>query len=109
MKKLLLAVTLLITLTACVEKPIESDKITYVSSQHPNEEVYIIPIEYFFIKDFLTSMQYGQKFDTDITNLTLLFETKDLLLTFEENDIFVSVYQKGDFVYLIIKDREWDR
>ena len=113
MRKVLLALTMILVLmiTGC-EAPHIGDYETYgdyyhdiyKSVDHPNEEVYIIPIEYFFIEDIDGSLNNGEKFDTDEYAFTLLFEKENHLETINENGIYSWVYQKGDFIYVIIKD-----
>lgn len=115
MKKLLLALTMVLVLmiTGC-EAPITGNYETYgdyyhdiyKSVDHPNEEVYIIPIEYFFIEDIDDSLDNGEKFDTDEYAFTLLFEKGNFLLSLkdQDDDIYGWIYQKGGFVYVIIKD-----
>jgi hypothetical protein len=113
MRKVLLALTMILVLmvTGC-EAPILRNYETYgdyyhdiyKSVDHPNEEVYIIPIEYFFIEDISHSVLNGEKFDTDIIEFTLLFKKEDLLIALIEENVYVWIYQKGDFVYVIIKD-----
>ena len=115
MRKVLLALTMILVLmiTGC-EAPHLGDYETlgdyyhdiYKSVEHPNEEVYIIPIEYFFIEDIDGSLNNGEKFDTDEYAFTLLFEKENHLLTLKDpdDDIYGWIYQKGIFIYVIIKD-----
>jgi hypothetical protein len=112
MRKVLLALTLILVLmvTGC-EAPHIGDYETYgdyyhdiyKSVDHPNEEVYIIRVENFMF-DYDLSLMYAEKLDTDVTEFVLLFSKENHLETINENGIYSWVYQKGDFIYVIIKD-----